>query len=96
VYKIRTPDDVAALLRGLHPNLKRKPRTALRILLANPYEGKSLRDDLEGLKSYPVGRFRIIYRTSAKKHIEVVAIGPRKSIYEETSRILKRETKKST
>jgi mRNA interferase RelE/StbE len=95
VYKIRIPDDVAALVRGLHPDLKRKTRAALRILLNNPYEGKSLRDDFEGMRSYRVGRFRIIYRISAKKHIEVVAIGPRKSIYEETLKILKREAKNS-
>ena len=82
-------------MRGLHPNLKRKTRAALRILLNNPYEGKPLRDDFEGMRSYRVGRFRIIYRVSAKKHIEVVAIGPRKSIYEETLKILKREAKSS-
>ncbi len=37
---------------------------------------------------------RIIYRVSGKKYIEVVAIGPRKNIYEETLRILKKEAKK--
>lgn len=95
MHKIRVPDDVAALVRGLHPNLKKKTRAALRIISTNPYEGKSLRNDLEGLKSYRVGRLRIIYRMSAKKHVEVVTIGPRKSIYEETLRILKRETDKS-
>jgi mRNA interferase RelE/StbE len=82
-------------VRGLHPNLKRKTRAALRILVRNPYEGKSLRDDFEGLRSYRIGRFRIVYRISTRKHIEVVAIGPRKSIYEETLRLLKRDTKKS-
>jgi mRNA interferase RelE/StbE len=95
VYKIRVPDEVAALLRGLHPNLKKKTRAALRALSADPYEGKSLRDDLEGLKSYRVGRFRVVYRIAAKKTIEVVAVGPRKNIYEETLRILKREARKS-
>jgi len=52
-----------------------------------------LRDDLEGLKSYRIGRFRIIYRVSSKKNIEIVAVGPRKSIYEETLRILKKQAK---
>jgi mRNA interferase RelE/StbE len=95
VYKLRIPDDVTALLRGLHPNLKKKTRAALRFLSTNPSEGKSLKDVLEGLKSYRGGRFRIICRISAKKHIEVVAIGPRKIIYEETLRLLKREARKS-
>ncbi len=95
MYRIKLPDNVAALLRSLHPDLKKKARAALRILSTNPQDGKTLRDDLEGLRSYRVGRFRIIYRTTAKKHIEVVAIGPRKRIYEETLRILKKESKKS-
>ena len=96
MHKIRIPDDVAALLRSLHPNLKRKARAALRILSTDPYEGKSLQSDLEGLRSYRIGRFRIVYRISERKDIEVVAVGPRKNIYEETLRLLKKETKKGT
>ena len=80
----------ADLVKEIKKGLK-----ALRILPANQHEGKSLRDDLEGLKSYRVGRFRIIYRVSAKKYIGVVAIGPRKNIYEETLSVLKKEAKKN-
>jgi len=90
LYRIRVPDEVATLLRGLHPKLKRKVRAALRILSTDPYEGKTLRDDLEGLRCYRVGRFRIIYRVSTKRHFEIIAIGPRKNIYEETLRILRK------
>lgn len=46
---------------------------------------------IEGLKSLRVSRFRTIYRTSHEKYIEIVAIGPRKIIYEETFRILIKE-----
>jgi mRNA-degrading endonuclease RelE of RelBE toxin-antitoxin system len=95
VYKLRIPNDIAVLLRSLHPDIKKKTKAALRILAENPYEGKTLREDLEGLISYKIGRFRIVYRISARKRIEVVTIGPRKSIYEETLRILKREKKHS-
>ena len=56
-----------------------------------PEAGKSLKEELEGLKSYRVGRFRIIYRISTKKIIEIVAIGPRKTIYEETFRMIKKK-----
>jgi hypothetical protein len=38
-----------------------------------------------------VGRFRIIYRAGSKRLIELVAIGPRRTIYEETVRVLRRE-----
>ena len=47
--------------------------------------------DLEGLRSYRISRFRIIYRISSKQTIDIGAIGPRKAIYEETYRIIKKE-----
>ena len=95
MHKIRIPDHIATLIKSLHPDLKRKTRAALRIVSTNRHEGEALRDDLEGLKGYRIGRFRIIYRVSAKKVIEVVAIGPRKNIYEETLRILNKDAKKN-
>jgi mRNA interferase RelE/StbE len=90
--KLRVLDEIVALVRGCHPQLKRKIRAGLRHILAEPESGKSLKDDLEGFKSYRTGRFRIIYRISSKQIIDIVAVGPRKSIYEETYRIIKRES----
>ena len=90
-YRIRVTDDVVALIRGMHPELKKKVRSAFEILTAEPYSGKSLKDELEGLMSFRVSRFRIIYRIFKKGQIEVVAIGPRKSIYRETLRMIRRE-----
>ena len=37
-------------------------------------------------------RFKIIYRISSKQIIDIIAVGPRKTIYEETYRIIKKET----
>jgi mRNA interferase RelE/StbE len=89
--KLRVPDDIVALIRGCHPQLKRKIRSGLRHIVTEPEAGKSLKDDLEGLKSYRIRRFRIIYRISSKQTIDIIAIGPRKAIYEETYRIIKKE-----
>jgi mRNA interferase RelE/StbE len=89
--KLRVPDEIVALIRGCHPQLKRKIRSGLRHIVTEPEAGRSLKDELEGLKSYRISRFRIIYRISAKQIIEVVTIGPRKTIYEETYRIIKKE-----
>ena len=91
--KLRVPDEVVALIRGCHPQLKRKIRAGLRHILIEPESGKSLKEDLEGFKSYRISRLRIIYRISSKQTIDLVAIGPRKTIYEETYRIIKKETK---
>ncbi len=93
-YQLRVPDESADLVRNLHPQLKRKVKAGLQHLLSNPNVGNSLKEDLEGLRSYRVGRFRIIYRIAAKKIIELIAIGPRKTIYEETYIAVKKESKK--
>ena len=89
--KLRVPDEIVALIRGCHPRLKRKIRAGLQHIVSDPESGKSLKDDLESLKSYRISRFRIIYRISSKQTIDVVAVGPRKTIYEETYRIIRKE-----
>lgn len=86
-YKLRVPDNLAELIRHMHPHLKKKVKSSLQIILSDPETGKALKDELAGLRSFRVSRFRIIYRTT-KKEIEIIAIGPRENIYEETFRIL--------
>ena len=92
--KIRVPADVAKLIAKLHPDLKKRVRKALEIILADPAAGKALKDELAGLLSYRVKRFRIIYRLGPDKEIEIVAIGPRRYIYEETFRIISKGTRR--
>ena len=89
-YRLSVPDETADLLRSLHPEIKKKIKAALSLIASDPGLGKSLRDELRGLKSFQVGRFRIIYRVRSRRIIEIVAIGPRKTIYEETYRLLKK------
>ena len=87
--RLRIPNDVAELIRGLHPDLKRKVRCALDDLLADPTIGKALREELAGLRSCRIARFRIIYRIAGTV-IEIVAVGPRQTIYEDTWRKVRR------
>lgn len=87
--RLRVSDEVAALIRGLHPELKRRVRAALGEIFDDPAAGKPLREDLAGLYSFRLGRFRIIYRVT-KAAIEIVAVGPRRSIYQETWRRVRR------
>jgi mRNA-degrading endonuclease RelE of RelBE toxin-antitoxin system len=90
--KLRVPEELVKLIRGCHPQLKRKIRAGLRHIMAEPESGKWLKDELEGMQSYRISRFRIIYRRSSQKIIDIVAIGPRKTIYEETYRIIRKES----
>lgn len=85
---VRLPQDVQQTIRSLHPELKRRVRTAVELLRANPEAGKDLKGDLEGWRSLRVGRMRIIYRAS-RAHVDIATIGPRGSIYLETARRLR-------
>ncbi|HSH68454.1 MAG TPA: type II toxin-antitoxin system RelE/ParE family toxin [Deferrisomatales bacterium] len=90
-YRRRNPVGVAALIRGLHPLLKQKIRPALHAIQQDPLCGKVLREELAGLRSYRVARFRAVYRVADHTTVEIIAVGPRRNIYEETSRRLQRE-----
>jgi mRNA-degrading endonuclease RelE of RelBE toxin-antitoxin system len=90
VRRLRMPAEAAVLVQGLHPDIKRKVRGALDEILAEPEVGKSLQRELAGLRSYRIGRLRLIYRVTARGVIEVVALGPRSVIYEETLRLVRK------
>lgn len=89
LHSLRIPDDIATLIRGMHPEIKKKIKSGLKAILEEPNTGKLLRSELTGLRSFRVSRFRIIYRI-VKKEVEIVAIGPRIRIYEETYRLLQK------
>lgn len=91
IHKLRVPDDVARLIRSLHTMIKKKVRAALQAIVETPTHGKPLTEELAGMRSYRVGRFRIIYRLAEDRMIEVVTIGPRRYVYEETFRKVRRE-----
>jgi mRNA-degrading endonuclease RelE of RelBE toxin-antitoxin system len=78
------------LVRGLHPGLKRKVWAGLDLIRTAPEAGKELREELAGLRSLRVGGFRIVYRVSPRRVVDLVAIGPRRAIYQETLRLLRR------
>ena len=90
VYKLRIPDDIARLIRSLHPHLKQKIRSSLQAILTDPQAGKALKDELAGLWSFRVSRFRIVYRIMGGRQINIVAIGPRERIYRETFLLIKK------
>jgi len=89
--QFRVPAEVAQLVRGLHPDIKRKVRAALDLLAQDVEAGKALQGDLQGLRSLRVARFRVIYRARARRVIEIVTIGPRDRVYEETLRLVSAE-----
>jgi mRNA interferase RelE/StbE len=91
MYRLVVPKEIQEFIRKMHPDLKKKVRASLRIIMSELGSGKPLMDELSGLRSFRVSSFRIIYRIADIERIELVAIGPRKRIYEETRRILRRK-----
>ena len=90
MYKLVVPKDIRELIRTMHPSLKKKVKASLKIILSEPYSGNGLRNELSGLRSFRISSFRIIYRIKEPEQIELVAIGPRERIYEETFRIIQK------
>ena len=89
-YRLRAPDQVARLLVGVHPQIKRKLRAGLDLLCVDAHAGKALQAELAGLRSLRVGRFRIVYRVATRRIIDIVTIGPRETIYEQSIRLVAR------
>jgi len=85
-YRPVIPPHIAGVIRRLHPELKRSIRNAFRALANDPSTGEPLRRELEGLWKFRVRRFRIVYAIDrSHRTIQVVAVGLRRTIYEELS-----------
>lgn len=83
-YRPDIRERAADVIRHLPPDLKRAIRAAIRLLCQNPAAGEPLHGELAGRFKYRVRRFRIVYRLDrARRVLYVIAIGHRRSIYEE-------------
>jgi len=85
-YRLVIAPEVAAVICALHPDLKRSVRSALDAIGDAPSIGEPLRGELAGLWRYRVRRFRIVYAPDrSARVVRVVAVGPRRSIYEDVA-----------
>jgi mRNA-degrading endonuclease RelE of RelBE toxin-antitoxin system len=75
---------IRELVRVLHPTTKRKVRAAIEAVRSTPEIGEELTRELSGLRRLRVGRLRIVYRVQGRQ-IQIVAIGPRSTIYVDLS-----------
>ncbi len=71
----------------MYPQLKKKIRIAPEIIRDNLCSSKALRTELEGLMTFRVSRFKII----SEDLIELVDVGPRKTIHQETYRLINKK-----
>ena len=83
-YRPRYTPEAATRVRKLHPEVKRRARAAVDHLLESPLTGHALHDELAGLRSNRLGKYRIIYRINEKEStLDILLFGPRRDIYEE-------------
>jgi len=94
MYRLVVPKEIQEFIRTMHPDLKKKVRASLGIIMSELGSGRALMVELSGLRSFRVSSFRIIYRVADAERIELVAVGPRKRIYEETTRLHRRKKRK--
>lgn len=89
IYTIDMDGETRVLLSHLPPRSKRKVKESLRSIAKDPFLGKTLQENLSGLYSYRIGSLRVIYSLDpSKRAVHVVAVGPRRTVYEELEREL--------
>lgn len=86
--RIDVPPHVAEVIRSLPPEVKRSVKEALRLLASDPDSGEPLQRDLRGYWRYRVRRYRIVYQRQSRV-LRVIAVGHRRSIYEDVGEGLK-------
>ncbi len=83
-WRLRITPKVQEVLPGFPPQTKRYIRESFGEILKDPWAGKPLRDELEGLHSFRAKRFRIVYQIQRENRVVfVVGVGPRETIYEQ-------------
>ena len=87
--RVRYTPEAAERIRKLHPLVKKEVREGIRTLLDNPLLGYALHDELAGYWSFRVRTYRVIFRPNDDEStLDVVFVGPRRSVYEELRTLL--------
>jgi mRNA-degrading endonuclease RelE of RelBE toxin-antitoxin system len=83
-YRARFTPEAASIIQKLHPDIKRRVRAAVDGLLDSPLAGHALHDELSGLRSFRMGKHRIVYRINdPDRALEFLLVGLRRDIYQE-------------
>ncbi len=93
-HRVEIARAVRDVITHLPPELKRKVKATLRSIAEDPYQAKELKEELTRLRSYRIGRTRLIFRIAGAV-VEVVAFGPRSDIYERAAAELSARLRKT-
>ncbi|MBI5525432.1 MAG: type II toxin-antitoxin system RelE/ParE family toxin [Deltaproteobacteria bacterium] len=88
-WRARYTKEGAAVIRTMHPEIKRRIREGIRMLLENPLLGHELHFELSGFRSMRIGGYRVIYQVNDAGHsIDVHHAGRRRDVYEDFRELL--------
>jgi mRNA-degrading endonuclease RelE of RelBE toxin-antitoxin system len=88
-YRARYSPEASRRIRKLHPEIKQEIKTGIRALLKTPLSGHELQFELAGYRSLRIRAHRIIYQLNEDDAtVDVLLIGPRRTIYEELRALL--------
>jgi len=87
-FRLDIPPHVADRIRSFPPAVKESVKQTLRLLSRDPGAGDPLRRELEGYWRYRVRRYRVVYQP-VRRVVRIVAVGHRRTIYEELGERLK-------
>ena len=94
-YRARYTPEAAQRIRHLHPQIKQEIREGIRALTEAPLSGHALQFELSGFRAYRVRSYRLIYAVNDEEAtLDVIFVGPRRTVYEELRRLLLGEREK--
>lgn len=80
-YRILYKKSVSKDLKGVEVSQRRRLVEKIESKLSqDPYKGKSLKGEYQGLRSIRVGDYRVVYRI-VQRDVVILAVGHRKGIY---------------
>jgi len=96
-YRIRFTPEASRLISKFHPDNKKQIKQALQDPQINPYTGSDLQEELYGVKSFKLKRYRILYNINEEdSFIQIFHIGHRSDVYEQFRRLLNELQEKSS
>ena len=88
-YRIRLTPEASRLISKFHPDNKRQIKKDLQDLQKNPFGGGDLQEELFGIKSFKIKRYRILYNINEEESfIQIYHVGHRRDVYEQFRRLL--------
>jgi mRNA interferase RelE/StbE len=82
--RLKFTPEAARLIAKLHPEGKKLIKSGLDELRQNPFLGDDLQQELSGLKSLKIKRYRVLYAIDEEgKVIQVYYVGHRRDVYEQ-------------